>query len=63
MKMHWTTRSIFAAVFFASLAWAAEIPKDEMDAEGTELDIVDTDLNDDILGPEQKIISIGNVGE
>lgn len=62
MTMHWTIRTLLVVVFFVSLSWAAEVHKNEKEDEVTEASPKEA-LNTDISGPEQKVISIGNVGE
>lgn len=63
MTMHWTIRTLLVAVFFASLAWAAEVHKNAKEVEVIEASPKEEALNTDISGPEQKVISVGNVGE
>lgn len=63
MKIHWATRTLLAAAFFASLAWAIEESKsaaeNEVSGDVSSIDYQNVDTSE----PEQKIISIGNVGE
>ncbi|XP_050693173.1 uncharacterized protein LOC126983952 isoform X2 [Eriocheir sinensis] len=61
MTMHWTIRTLLLAVFFASLAWAAEVHKNAKEVEVIEASPKEEALNTDISGPEQKVISVGNV--
>ncbi|XP_050693172.1 uncharacterized protein LOC126983952 isoform X1 [Eriocheir sinensis] len=63
MTMHWTIRTLLLAVFFASLAWAAEVHKNAKEVEVIEASPKEEALNTDISGPEQKVISVGNVGQ